>query len=76
MTNPQITWQVSGLTPTVKFVSGSNVPTEGFDVHFTMNSGVGGSVFVPTAQIGDVERVRAAVIQRATELNTIHNLSG
>lgn len=74
MSSPEPTVSVIGMTPNVKIFPGMN-PVEGHDVHFQSSSGVQGSVFVPTAQLGDLDAVAGMIRQRFSELNAIHNLT-
>lgn len=76
MTQPYVTWRSTGMTPTVKFVPGSNTPVEGHDVHFTTSTNLSGSVFVPTGRQGDIEFVRTEIANRVQELAAIHELNG
>lgn len=75
MTEPVPGWSVDYVKDDMRYVPGVG-PVEGFNVTFTTKSGVTGSVFVPTAQIGDVNRVAALVQQRVEELHAVHTLSG
>lgn len=76
MTQPSVVWNATGMTPTVKMIPGSVMPIEGHDVHFQTNTGLSGSVFIPTVRMGDTDFVRNAIAQRVAEMAAIHNLSG
>jgi len=75
MSAPLPAWQITGMTPTTKLMPGAN-PTEGYDFHFEASNGVNGSVFIPTAQIGDTDTVATIIRDRIAQLTVIRNLSG
>jgi len=76
MSSPGLTWNVTGMTPTVQFVPGSAAPVEGVQVHWATNTGIAGSVFVPKAQLGDSARVRDAIVRDVQAHSAIHELNG
>lgn len=75
MSEPLPNWTVQGLIPDVRFTPGTG-PVDGQTLTFVMSSGVTGTVFVPAAVLGDLERIRNLVQQRVEELHAIHTLSG
>ncbi len=75
MTQPAPGWKVTGISPGLRFVPGYP-PVDGLDVRFTLSSGVESTVFVPAAQVGDLDRVQAAIQERVEQLHAIHSLTG
>lgn len=75
MTNAVPSWSVQSVTPFTDFVPGRGA-VEGAQVTFTTTSGLTGSIFVPTAQLGNTDAIAGSIAQRVSELHAINTLSG
>lgn len=76
MADQVVKWAISHVSPIIKFIDGTTLPTDGFDVTWTTNTGLSGAAFVPKAQIGDIDAVNRAVVTQIKSLVAIHNLAG
>ena len=76
MVTAPVTYTISHISPTIKFIPGTTMPTDGFDINWTTNTGLSGAVFLAKAQIGDADAIRAAVEEQASQLVSIHRMSG
>lgn len=70
MTAPAPTGGITSITPFTQFTNGVG-PQAGFNVNFMTSRGQTGTVFVPTAQIGDTAYVSSAVQAMANQLHSV-----
>lgn len=68
-------WTVTSVTPYTDFVAGRG-PVEGSLVNFQTTSGLAGSVFVPTVELSNQEKIRAMITERIANLDAVHKMTG
>lgn len=68
-------WTVQSTVPFTNFVPGQG-PIEGYNLTFTTNTSIQGTVFVPTVELSNTDKVRALIAARVAALADLHNLSG
>jgi hypothetical protein len=75
MSQPTVTWSVTGAIPFDDFQPGQGV-TVGYRVHWAATNGATGYVFVSKASIGNTDMVRQLLADDVARVSAIHALSG